>query len=364
MRRAHLTCALRPNCNYNRCRNLTSTSASFTVISSSFSTPRHRHLQLHQRHLSHSAPTPARSISSENSGPNRADMPRLNPASLAAINRLKAFNPPPSSYDLVPLERRAAVLLLLYADAQGDLRVVLTIRASTLSSYAGQAALPGGKADTLHETPLQTSRREASEEIGLPNLNSPLPSPFTVEHLCEIPCSLARTELVVRPVVALLHSHDEKTGKDADPETELIPRLDAREVAAVFTAPFGGFLERFWEGDESWYSGVWTEWWGTQWRMHQFHVPIQPSKVIKPRAHDTDQQESIDALKKQEEKTQGSEQIRYRVFGMTARILVDVARIAYDKQPDFEHNAHAGDEELISTLRGRGRLGVKEKTKI
>ncbi|KAL4795482.1 NUDIX hydrolase domain-like protein [Aspergillus venezuelensis] len=296
-------------------------------------------------------------------------MPRLNPTSLAAINRLKAFNPPPSSYDLVPLERRAAVLLLLYADAQGDLRVVLTVRASTLSSYAGQAALPGGKADTLSETPLQTSRREACEEIGLPNINSPLPSPFAVEHLCEIPCSFARTELVVRPVVALLHSHDEKTGRDADPETELIPRLDAREVAAVFTAPFGGFLSRFWEGDEGWYSGAWTEWWGTQWRMHQFHVPIQPSKVIKPRAHDESQQESIDALKKQEEKTKESGRegtTRYRVFGMTARILVDVARIAYDKQPDFEHNPHSGDEELISTLRGRGRLGPKglERNKI
>ena len=52
----------------------------------------------------------------------------------AAIDRLKSYKPPPTNYDLVPLTRRAAVLLLLYADAKGDLRVVLTIRAKTLSS--------------------------------------------------------------------------------------------------------------------------------------------------------------------------------------------------------------------------------------
>lgn len=51
-----------------------------------------------------------------------------------AIDRLRAYVPPPTSYGDVPLTRRAAVLLLLYADRKGDLRVVLTIRAKTLSS--------------------------------------------------------------------------------------------------------------------------------------------------------------------------------------------------------------------------------------
>ena len=52
----------------------------------------------------------------------------------AAIERLKSYKPPPTNYDLVPLPRRAAVLVLLYADPKGDLRIVLTIRAKTLSS--------------------------------------------------------------------------------------------------------------------------------------------------------------------------------------------------------------------------------------
>lgn len=51
-----------------------------------------------------------------------------------AIARLRAYKPPPSNYDSVPLTRRAAVLILLYADLNGDLKTVLTIRAKTLSS--------------------------------------------------------------------------------------------------------------------------------------------------------------------------------------------------------------------------------------
>ncbi|KAL4765606.1 NUDIX hydrolase [Aspergillus foveolatus] len=313
------------------------------------------------------------SSSRSHSTPSAIDMPRLNAAAQEAINRLRAFKPPPTSYDLVPLSRRAAVLLLLYADAKGDLRVVLTIRASTLSSYAGQAALPGGKSDSLDETPLQTARREAHEEIGLPNLTQPLPTPFRVEHLCEIPCSLARTELVVRPCVAFLHTFDERTGENADPETTLIPRLDAREVAAVFTAPFHDFLKLKPAGDEGWYRGVWNEWWGTQWRMHQFFVPVNPDKVVKPRPHHARQEEAVHDLEEQESKQKRSHQsqgqadgqgrsdlvTRYRVFGMTARILVDAARIAYRTEPEFEHNRHSGDEELIARLRRRGRLAPK-----
>lgn len=130
-----------------------------------------------------------------------------------------------------------------------------------------------GKADSLSETPFETARREACEEIGLAGIGQRLPPPFVVEHLCELPANLAKTELVVRPCVALLHSYDTKTGQNADPETSLIPRLDAREVAAVFTAPFRNFLLSrdehpvVAEKDPSvWYKGSWTNWHQSSWR--------------------------------------------------------------------------------------------------
>lgn len=56
----------------------------------------------------------------------------------AAIARLRAYNPRPFPvWDRLPLSRRAAVLILLFADRKGDLRVVITMRALTLRSFSG-----------------------------------------------------------------------------------------------------------------------------------------------------------------------------------------------------------------------------------
>ncbi|RMJ22986.1 NUDIX domain-containing protein [Aspergillus sp. HF37] len=287
-------------------------------------------------------------------------MAPLNRASQEAIERLRSYVPPPTNYGEVPLSRRAAVLILLYADRRGGLKVVLTMRAKTLSSYAGQAALPGGRADTLDETPFQTARREAREEIGLSEQH--LAPPFSVEHLCELPASLAKTELVVRPCVAMLHSHDQHNGQSADPEVSLIPRLDAKEVAAVFTAPFRNLLSmRDGAGGspDDWYQGAWTEWHQSNWRMHQFFVPIREGAVVKSRRKSDEQQQRAVAMLEEQERT--GEAQRYRVFGMTARILVDAARVAYGLEPEFEHNSHFGDEDMIARLRRMGRLSSERR---
>jgi 8-oxo-dGTP pyrophosphatase MutT (NUDIX family) len=254
----------------------------------------------------------------------------------------------------MPLSRRAAVLILLFADTKGNLRVVVTMRASTLSSYSGQAALPGGKAED-GETAFEAARREASEEIGLPIKESSLPPPFRLEHLCEMPTNLAKTELVVRPCVAFMHSYDPETGEDANVGEKLLPRLDAREVAAVFSAPFKNFLyaedlpeqENLPGKPRDWYKGMWTEWHQSRWRMHNFFVPVTNQLVSKPKKTEG-QRAAADHLASLQ---------RYRVFGMTARILTDAARCAYDQEPTFEHNSHFGDEDMIARLRRIGKMG-------
>jgi hypothetical protein len=68
------------------------------------------------------------------------------------------------------------------------------------------------------------------------------------------------------------------------------------------------------------------------------------------------------AAEELEEKEKSGEVTRYRVFGMTARILVDVARVAYGEDPEFEHNSHFGDETMIANLRKMGRLSAVRKT--
>lgn len=103
-------------------------------------------------------------------------------------------------------------------------------------------------------------------------MNQKLPPPFSVEHLCEFPANLARTEVVVRPCVALLHSYDPGLGLNADPEVSLIPILDASEVEAVFTAPFKAFLSDSAQNGHEWYRGSWGMWHNSQWRSKSIFI--------------------------------------------------------------------------------------------
>ncbi|TVY28062.1 Peroxisomal coenzyme A diphosphatase, peroxisomal [Lachnellula hyalina] len=291
-----------------------------------------------------------------------SSMAALTPASMAAIARLRAYNPPPFSvWDRLPLSRRAAVLVLLFADRRGDLRVVLTMRAATLRNFSGQAAFPGGKADSLEETPWETARREAFEEIGLPLDDSKIPAPFRIEHLCQLPNSLAKTALAVRPCVAFLHSDDVKAASVGD---SMIPRLDAKEVAAVFSAPFHNFLkpeDEVRDGDKvpgqvtDWYDGRWVDWHDGKWRLHNFHVPINNQKVSKPKVRQGGQAAIAEELDREEDEGLA----RYKVWGMTARMIVDAARVAYGEEPTFPCNDHFGDEPIIEMLEKMGKLGEK-----
>jgi len=235
------------------------------------------------------------------------------------------------------------------------------MRSASLRNYSGHAAFPGGKADSLAETPWQISRREAYEEIGLPDDDSKIPYPFRIEHLCQLPFNLARTELAVRPCVAFLRSDDHRK----DVETTMMPRLDAKEVAAVFSAPFHNFLRAADEEREGetipgkksdWYRGDWSEWHESRWRMHHFYVPINNQNVTKPKTREGGQQ----AIAEQLEEAENAGELRYHVWGMTARILVDAARVAYGEEPEFEHNAHFGDETMMGRLYEMNKLGEKK----
>ncbi|POS70703.1 NUDIX domain-containing protein [Diaporthe helianthi] len=308
-----------------------------------------------------------------------ASMAPLNQMSRAAIARLRAYNPPPFPlWEKLPLSRRAAVLILLYADRQGDLRVVLTMRAASLRSFSGHAAFPGGKADTLEETPYQIARREAWEEIGLPIDDNKIPKPFRIEHLCCLPHSLAKTELAVRPCVALLHSGDDdeadepsRTGPPSPTVDEsLMPRLDAKEVAAVFSGPLHNFLlaeDEVLPGEGEararallprgkWYEGRWAEFHEAPWRVHYFYVPVNHQRVTKPRVREGGLAAIAEHLEDDEEDAG-----RYMVWGMTGRMLVDTARVAYAREPEFEHNKHFGDEAIIERLSAAGRLTEKKR---
>ena len=225
-----------------------------------------------------------------------------------------------------------------------------------------------------------------------------LPAGYTVEHLAELPANLAMTELGVRPCVAYLKTPPPSPANQTpDAARDILPKLDAKEVAALFTAPFHNFLR---EKDEDvaqresvegdWYQGSWHSWHESAWRMHNFSVPVNSSTAfIAKAASEAPKDENgagVEAEKsspapgtKKAEATKGSSlqpalprsfyraaedalsKPRFRVYGMTARILVDAARVAYGEEPEFEHNSHFGDEEMILRLLKIGRLNVEKK---
>jgi 8-oxo-dGTP pyrophosphatase MutT (NUDIX family) len=120
--------------------------------------------------------------------------------------------------------RDAAVLILIYPDANGDAYLVLTERSPGGHRHAGQISLPGGAIDAADTSPTAAALREAAEEVGL----DPVQAGVTVAGV--LPLADVRVSgFMVAPVVAF-----------AERPPELTP--DGYEVASVFAAPLAAFM--------------------------------------------------------------------------------------------------------------------------
>lgn len=94
--------------------------------------------------------------------------------------------------------RPAGVLVLLFPDAAGIARVILTERASHDGHHSGEVSFPGGKAESHDADIVATALREAAEEVGLDAAAAGVRVVGLLERF-PIPVS----DFVVTPVVAL-----------------------------------------------------------------------------------------------------------------------------------------------------------------
>ena len=189
---------------------------------------------------------------------------------------------------------RAAVLVALVArddddgdgddgdgDGDGDWDVILCVRAAGMRAHAGEVALPGGKRDAgSNERDVETAMREAEEEIGLPA--------GAVALRGALPAVLSRGLVSVRPIVGVVRRGRFDVWKDAV--------LSEEEVAEVFTAPLEMFLEA---------------------RGHRFDDWAWPGATRAIRVH----------------------YFRHRgktIWGLTATILIEVARRVFGREPEFQ----------------------------
>jgi len=123
-----------------------------------------------------------------------------------------------------PTARPAAVLVLLYPDAEGLARIVLTERVTYDGHHSGEVSFPGGKAEPGDANPAATAVREASEETGL----DPDAAGVSVVGTLD-PVFIPVSDFRIDPIVALA-------------EREPILRANPSEVARILTPPVSAFL--------------------------------------------------------------------------------------------------------------------------
>lgn len=120
--------------------------------------------------------------------------------------------------------RPAAVLVLLFADEEGEARVVLTERADRGGHHSGEVSFPGGRAEPEDADLVGTALREAAEEVGLDPVAAGVRVLGTLPGLW-IPVS----NYTVTPVVAVASARPSWTPQPS-------------EVAAILEAPVRAFL--------------------------------------------------------------------------------------------------------------------------
>lgn len=130
---------------------------------------------------------------------------------------------------------QAAVLIPLYEDDSGDIRVVLTKRPDTMPTHAGHISFPGGRPEEADDGPVATAIREAHEEVGITE------EQVSVLGFLE-PIDTVEFTLMVVPVVARV-------------STPLDLVRSEREVARIYTPKLSDLAD-----PDQWAYVPWQSW--------------------------------------------------------------------------------------------------------
>jgi 8-oxo-dGTP pyrophosphatase MutT (NUDIX family) len=127
-------------------------------------------------------------------------------------DRLRDYHPSPDRVD-------AAVLIPVTDETVPH--IILTRRASHMSSHAGEVAFPGGKRDATDASIIATALRESREEIGLPE--------GRVEVIGKLDVFVSKVGLHVQPIIGMVKADE-----------MLVPNPE--EIESIFRVPVEFFL--------------------------------------------------------------------------------------------------------------------------
>ena len=253
---------------------------------------------------------------------------------------------------------------------QPELHVLLTQRPWHLNSHPGEVCCPGSRQDAQDDgNDWTTAVREAWEEVGL---HAPAITP-----LCRLPAVESKHGLCVTPMVGLIdwtrQAHEQEQQKSpesaaADPNvqtktTTITPtpptvtngRQDWKnwvtaspdEVEAVFSVPLSYFLESQGHLAEEKYAVEWTG--GQTFWVRTYLYPNNKDNIDNKKDNQNKDHNNTD-------NDNDNKAEPYRIWGLTAHIVHQVACLAYlgrldetkdqdDTQDDLDTDNHKGTTE-------------------
>ena len=256
--------------------------------------------------------------------------------------------------------KRAAVLIVLFEKEGGVVHALLTKRSLNMNSHAGQIALPGGKLDALLDDgdDVECALREANEEIGLEREH--------VEVLTTLPPITSAGFISVRPVVCAV------TDAERFSKMEWL-RNEPAEVERTFSVRLDAFLkddpERHTFNDHAWKNAPCAI------RVHSFKVDEEEMVETQKngsRRNNNNNNRSVGSEKHNKSSSNSSanssnsSNSRTSVcWGLTAAVLIETAKIVFDKEPEFERDCVEGASiwDLVPNKDGSGvelRPGVSK----
>lgn len=186
------------------------------------------------------------------------------------------YRKPRSAFEKPGAFPNEAAVLVPVTDHSREPEIILTKRADHLSSHSGEVSFPGGKWEQGDQSLVETALRESEEEIGLP--------PAVVEVINVQPHLYSLWGIKVTPYVGIV-----------PPDVELEANPD--ELHSLFRVPVGFFLEDRRSRTDVYINN------GREWWSPVYHYD------------------------------------GYKIWGLTARILVEFLNRAWDAGIERENDA-------------------------
>jgi 8-oxo-dGTP pyrophosphatase MutT (NUDIX family) len=118
--------------------------------------------------------------------------------------------------------RSAAVLVLLFADETGEVRIVLTERATREGHHSGEISFPGGRTEPDDRDLAATALREAAEEVALDAAAAGVRLVGELE-----PFWIPVSNYEVTPILAIAERRPRLIASPAEVARIVEPRMDA-----------------------------------------------------------------------------------------------------------------------------------------